>query len=143
MKALYRGLVALHPPAFRSQFGPEMELIFDESGQPPGLLSDALISLARQWILRTQIWIFAVAGLTAVIPFALGFGVISWAGGSLGFGPVPHRHLHRVVTHTGVQAMTEPFIMLATVIAVMFISGTMIFAITWFRYSQQCSKHAR
>jgi hypothetical protein len=143
MKMLYHGLVALHPPAFRHQFGPEMELIFDESGRPPGLLGDVAVSLARQWILRTRLWIFALAALGGVIPFALSFGLISFAGGTLGVGPVPHRHLQPVALHTVSQSVTEPFVMLTAVIAVMFISGTMIFAITWFRYSQKCSKHAR
>jgi hypothetical protein len=143
MKMLYQGLVALHPPAFRHQFGAEMELIFDESGRPLGLLADVAVSLVRQWILRTRLWIFALAALGGVIPFALSFGVVSFAGGSLGVGPVPHRHLPRVAAHAVSPPATEPFIMLATVIAVMFISGTTIFAITWFRYSQKCSKHAR
>jgi hypothetical protein len=143
MKLLYQGLVALHPAAFRHQFGPEMELIFDESGRPPRLLADVVLSLARQWILRTKIWIFAVAALGGIVPFALSFGLISFAGGTLGFSPVPHRHLPRPAAHAVAQSMTEPFLMLTAVIAVMFISGTMIFAITWFRYSQRCSKHAR
>jgi hypothetical protein len=137
MRMLYRGLVALHPRAFRSHFGPEMELIFDESGCPPGLLADVAVSLVRQWVLRTKLWIFALAAVCGVIPFALAFGIISWAGGSLGFGPVPHRHLHRPPAHAVSQSINEPFIMLTAVIALMFISGTMIFAITWFRYSQQ------
>jgi hypothetical protein len=143
MKMLYQGLVAMHPPAFRRQFGPEMELIFDESGRPPKLVADVFISLARQWILRTRLWIFALAALGALVPFALGFGIIRWAGGTMGVEPSPHRHLPRVAPHTVSPSLTEPFLILTAVIAVMFISGTMIFAITWFRYSQKCSKHAR
>src|ERR1700743_300356 len=143
MKVLYQGFVALHPSAFRRQFGPEMELIFDESGRPAALLADVAVSLARQWMLRTRLWIFALATLGGVIPFAFIFGLVSFAGGTLGVGPVPHRHLPRAVTHTMSQPATEPFLMLTTVIAVLFISGTMIFAIPWFRYSQKCSKHAR
>jgi hypothetical protein len=115
-----------------------MELIFEESGRPARLLADALVSLARQWFLRSRLWIVALAALVGgVIPFALGFGLIRMAGGRLGVAPAMHRHLPPVPPHTASPTVAEPFIMLATAIAMLFISGTMIFAITWFRYSQQ------
>jgi hypothetical protein len=141
MKRLYRTLVALHPPAFRSQFGAEMELIFEESGRPAALLADALLSLARQWLLRSQIWIVALAALGGTVPFMLAFGIIQLAGGELGFSPVMHRHLPRAPVHAVSPPVAQPFIMLTAVIAILFISGTMIFAITWFRYSER--RHSR
>lgn len=138
MKTLYHALVSLHPAGFRRQFGAEMEWIFEESGEPVQLIGDVAASLGRQWILRTKLWILGVAALGGVIPFALGLGVISWTTGSIGVWPVPHRHLP---ARTAAQFMNEsptlPFLMLTTVIALMFISGTMVFAITWFRYSQR------
>ncbi len=136
MMLLYRSVIALHPATFRRQFGPEMELIFDESGRSPGLLADVIVSLARQWLMRTKIWVFALAALGGIIPFALAFGAVRLAGGRLGVAPLPHRHLPPAA-HSISPPVAEPFLMLATVIAVMFISGTMLFAITWFRYSQK------
>jgi hypothetical protein len=141
MRTLYRGLVYLHPTAFRRQFGAEMEWIFDEtvrdeSGRPLKLVADVLISLARQWILRSKLWIFALAALGGVIPFVLGFEIISRTTGFMG-GPIRHRHLVRPAVEALNQDATAPFLLLTAVITVMFISGTMIFAITWFRYSQR------
>jgi len=54
-RALYRCLLLLHPPSFKSQFANEMLWIFDEASEREGalaLLADALTSLARQWIVR-------------------------------------------------------------------------------------------
>ena len=55
---LYRALIALHPPLFRERFGEEMMSIFDESaGNADGkLFADALLSLPRQWLLRSGLW---------------------------------------------------------------------------------------
>jgi hypothetical protein len=133
MTNLYRVLVALHPRSFRIQFGPEMELIFRESGRPVALLADALISLARQWLVRSQLCILSLAAIGGLIPFVLGFGIVRMAGGTLG----PPRHLRRAPVHAINTPATEPFVMLTAVIAILFISGTMLFAITWFRYSQR------
>jgi hypothetical protein len=137
MRTLYRGLVLLHPTAFRTQFGAEMEWIFDESGRPLKLVADVLISLARQWILRTKLWIFALAAIGGLVPFALGLGIISWTTSFMPLGPVPHRHLPRAAVQAVNQDAMAPFLLLTAVIAVMFISGTMLFAITWFSYSQR------
>jgi hypothetical protein len=63
IRAAYRGLLWLHPPLFYERFAEEMVWIFDLN---PGvsmrvaLLFDALVSLLRQWLLRTGIWKFAV-----------------------------------------------------------------------------------
>ncbi len=135
MGLLYRFLVRLHPPAFRRQFGAEMEWIFEESGRPPRLLGDMFISIVRQWLFRSRIWIFAASGLGGTIPFALGLGFLniarSW------FGMTPHvRRMHAVAPGVS-QPLNEPFIMLTSTIAVMFISGTMLLTVAWFRYAQR------
>ena len=56
-RLLYRCLLWLLPPAFRRQFADEMLWIFDEeSGH--GLIrlfADGLVSLARQWLVRS-VW---------------------------------------------------------------------------------------
>ena len=57
-RSLYRCLVQLHPPAFRRRFAPEMFWIFDEIADHDArveLFTDALMSLARQWIVREAI----------------------------------------------------------------------------------------
>jgi hypothetical protein len=59
-RLIYSGLIALHPTGFRRQFGDEMRSIFDEitaagcSGLR--LISDGVVSLARQWLLRSGCW---------------------------------------------------------------------------------------
>ena len=136
MAKIYRSLIALHPAAFRLQFGPEMELIFDEAGRPARLLADVFLSLGRQWVLRTQIWIFALAAVGGTIPFALGFGFLRLTGSYFGLAPT-RRHAYAAVVPQVSEPVTEPIIMMSAVMAVMFISGTMILAIAWFRYYQR------
>ncbi len=77
MRTLYPLLVRLHPLAFRERFGPEMLLIFEEAGNGWGsgsLLVDATVSLLRQWLIRSDLWKWAVAGLAGVVPLLIAFG---------------------------------------------------------------------
>lgn len=77
MRTLYSLLVRLHPLAFRERFGPEMLLIFEEAGNGWGggsLLVDATVSLLRQWLIRSDLWKWAVAGLAGVVPLLIAFG---------------------------------------------------------------------
>ena len=77
MRRLYHFLLRLHPAAFRRQFEDEMLCIFDEAKGAWGaasLFSDAGVSLARQWLLRSQLWMWVVAGIAAIIPLFLAFG---------------------------------------------------------------------
>jgi enterochelin esterase-like enzyme len=62
IRFFYRCLVGLHPPAFRQRFAEEMLCIFDESGGTgtSRLFCDGLISVIRQWVLRSGIWKFGV-----------------------------------------------------------------------------------
>jgi hypothetical protein len=69
-RALYGSLLRLHPPAFRRQFASEMLWIFDEARLSEGafaLLFDGILSLARQWFLRTGLWKVATAMLGAAL----------------------------------------------------------------------------
>ena len=75
-RALYRCLLNLHPPAFRSEFSSEMLCIFDEAGPTRALFADALLSLTRQWVLRTGWWKFAIIILGTL--FQMGIGGILW-----------------------------------------------------------------
>ncbi len=55
---VYRGLLWLHPPAFRREFAGEMLWIFEESAplDVAPLLADGVLSLLRQWLLRSEQW---------------------------------------------------------------------------------------
>jgi hypothetical protein len=70
---LYRWLVCLHPPAFRERFGEEMLCVYDdaEPGERPRLLTDGVLSLARQWVARSRYWIAGVAALGALLQLAI------------------------------------------------------------------------
>jgi hypothetical protein len=76
-RVLYRWLLWLHPPAFRREFAGEMLWIFEEAA-PDGvapLFADGLLSLLRQWLLRSAPWKLAAAvigGLVEVIAGGLG-----------------------------------------------------------------------
>lgn len=79
-RLLYRFLILLHPSGFKDQFGAEMLSVFDESvGRPTlPLLSDGLVSLLRQWLLRSRMWKFAAGA------FLSGLSIVC-TGSSLGF----------------------------------------------------------
>jgi hypothetical protein len=73
-RLLYRSLLQLHPTAFRRRFGAEMLCIFDEMATVAtmALLADALVSLARQWLLRTGAWKAIAALLGAFVQVSIG-----------------------------------------------------------------------
>src|SRR5258708_1726011 len=53
----HRCIVRLHPRTFREQFGEEMMWIFEEAAETHGavrLLSDGMVSIARQWVFRPR-----------------------------------------------------------------------------------------
>src|SRR5580698_746126 len=71
-RALYASLLRLHPPAFRRQFASEMLWVFDEARLSDGtaiLLLDLLISIARQWLVRSGLWkvMLALAGASVQV----------------------------------------------------------------------------
>jgi hypothetical protein len=58
-RSLYHFLLRLHPAHFRNKFEDQMLWIFDESVASRGAVSlmfDALVSLLRQWVLRSDDW---------------------------------------------------------------------------------------
>jgi hypothetical protein len=63
-RSLYRFLLCLHPREFREEFAGEMLWIFDEAANTLGpipLLADAVVSLARQRLVRSGAWPYAVS----------------------------------------------------------------------------------
>ena len=77
IRALYRLLIRLHPPAFRERFAQEMLWIFEEAENVWGggsLLRDAIVSLLRQWLIRSDLWKWLVACLAGVVPLMIAFG---------------------------------------------------------------------
>ena len=69
-RAVYCGLLRLHPASFEEQFAEEMLWIFDlkrssESGV--ALLVDCLVSLCRQWAGRQPVWTFGMGLLLHLI----------------------------------------------------------------------------
>jgi hypothetical protein len=77
MRRVYRGLLWLHPATFRQQFEEEMLWIFDEAADAWGtasLFADAAVSVLWQWLLRSGLWRWVVAGMAAIIPLILAFG---------------------------------------------------------------------
>jgi hypothetical protein len=81
IRGLYRCLVRLHPVAFRLRFEEEMLWIFDQAAGPWGttsLISDAAISLSRQWFLRSGLWIWLVATVGGTVPLIIAFGSFLW-----------------------------------------------------------------
>src|ERR1700728_3546042 len=77
-RSLYAALLRLHPLGFRRQFATEMLWIFDEARVSEGafvLLLDLLMSVARQWLVRSGLWkvMLALTGAAIqVIAFGLG-----------------------------------------------------------------------
>lgn len=77
IRTFYRWLICLHPPAFRQRFEQELLWIFDESSKASGaapLLYDAVISLLRQWLVRSGMWKWALGGIAGALPVLIGFG---------------------------------------------------------------------
>jgi hypothetical protein len=75
VRKLYKWLLFMHPPEFRRRFAPEMLCIFDEavlSTGAYGLIIDAVASLARQWIVRSEPWKLALAVVGACLQVTAG-----------------------------------------------------------------------
>ena len=74
-RILYRCLLLMHPPAFRRRFAAEMLSIFDETAPCKDaflLILDGVVSIARQWILRSGSWKPALAIVGACVQLTAG-----------------------------------------------------------------------
>ena len=72
-RRLYGWLILLHPPEFRRRFGEQMLCIFEEAGEASAraLCVDGLISLMRQWALRSGCWKWVAAFVGALAQIVL------------------------------------------------------------------------
>jgi len=77
-RTVYRCVLLLHPQSFRRQFAGEMLWIFEQAAATEGaglLLLDALVSLARQWLLRYGTWKIAASAIGALLYLTLAFAM--------------------------------------------------------------------
>jgi hypothetical protein len=94
-RALYSGLVRLHPRPFRAEFGDEMLWIFDESaaqGIGRGVLSlfaDAVVSVLRQWVIGCGTWKIAAGFIGGLIHLWLVFALLMLRPPLLSMAPFP------------------------------------------------------
>ena len=98
MRACYRCLLWLHPPAFRREFAGEMLWIFDQTAASQGasgLLCDGAGSLFRQWLLRSGWWKVALALTLAMLQMTLGLMLPA------------RRHIVRLVSDPAVGRFAE------------------------------------
>src|SRR5258708_12370849 len=68
-RGLYRCLIWMHPAVFRQRYAEEILWIFDETiglGVLP-LFVDGVISLFRQWFLRSNIWKMAAGTVVSTV----------------------------------------------------------------------------
>jgi hypothetical protein len=85
-RVLYRWLLWLHPPAFRREFADEMLCIFEEAaaGGAAPLFADGLISLVRQWLLRSRSWKLAAAVIGGLLEITAGvLGMLAFSHGRM------------------------------------------------------------
>jgi hypothetical protein len=82
MREIYRGLVWMHPPSFRAQFGDEMLWIFEESAAASPwrtvspLFADAIASILRQWVIGRGTWKIAAGFVGGILHLWLVFGLL-------------------------------------------------------------------
>jgi hypothetical protein len=82
IRLIYRLVLWLHPPAFRRQYADEMLWIFGICRAERGarsLIADAILSLLRQWILRTRWWLVPVAVVWSLVTLLGGNAVLHYA----------------------------------------------------------------
>lgn len=82
-KLLYRLLIRSHPRGFRERFGDEMLSIFDEAPAEEGvlLLTDGLVSLLRQRIVRSNLWKMASGAAISAFVICLWASAVRYAMG--------------------------------------------------------------
>ena len=95
-------------------------MIFDESPKKAALFADGVASIARQWLLRSGLWKWALAGIGGLLTLLPGLALI----------PKPSGSLDAVRLDTPVG-----FVMVIALASVFAVSLTLILAVTWFRFA--------
>ena len=101
-----------------------MVCIFDEavdSGGAATLFFDVLMSLARQWVLRSRLWLVPVAALGALLTMLAGSAVVP----RTKFSPVR------------ITATPSQFVVLSASVCLVAISFTLLLCVHWFRFSRK------
>jgi hypothetical protein len=119
-RVLYASLLRLHPTAFRRQFGSEMLWIFDEARVSEGalaLLVDGAISLLRQWLFRSGLWMLPVALFGATLQVV---PALNWSA---------HRH-SAPVPSTGAPVQPDAFVAI-TLGMIAFVVSMVVASVFW------------
>lgn len=75
LRFAYQCLLSMHPEGFRSRYGDEMLWIYEEASAKESVLplfTDAIVSLTRQWVLRSGTWKVPVALAGALVQVMVG-----------------------------------------------------------------------
>lgn len=78
-RTLYRFLLGMHPASFQQEFSEEMLWIFDQAALHDGIASlflDGLVSVMRQWVMRSGLWKVVIAGICGFLYVAMFLGSI-------------------------------------------------------------------
>lgn len=125
-RSLYRLLLWCHPPSFRRRFAGEMMWIFDETASRQGpwqLLADGLVSLLRQWFLRSgAVWKLPLAALGGLLAPLLGLGLL----------PIVRQASSNIRIHSLASLM-----ILTTLCSMLIITLTLILCVSWFWFFQK------
>jgi hypothetical protein len=116
---IYRALLALHPPGFRSAFGNEMLCVFDEATvdqETAGFCGDAALSLVRHWARSPMLWTILGALVGSLTTLS--------SGASMG--------LHIFLRPLGRQPVSPEGLVLITGGVLVAISATTVFAVRVF-----------
>jgi hypothetical protein len=143
LRLIYKSLIYLHPGKFRRRFKAEMLCVFDEAVDSIGggpLLLDAMLSLTRQWLLRSGLWKAFGASAIAMIEIVLCFEIFQ-----------PSRMARTVLAsgaHIDAAAVTNPPTALILLLqAAVLITGLILIAClglkSGFPEDRFCSKTAK
>jgi hypothetical protein len=98
-RSMYRSLLWLHPAPFRREFAGEMLWIFDESAQAGSiapLFADGMVSLLRQWFLRSGYWKVFAALAGALFQVTIGGALMFRIGQSSTVAAVPAENVELI-----------------------------------------------
>jgi len=120
-RRVYRLLVLLHPPAFRRQYGVEMLWIFDQMGSEVRtlpLMRDVVVSLLRQWFVRSRLWLIPAALAGALFTMVAGNALLRFIFRHVALGRTDSPQ-ELFLFATSLALLTIAFVLIAAVIPVL------------------------